>query len=162
MECTNRQVVQTRQLISKGLAVCKKMYDCIVQGLVTLPTRPDLVEGLQECTARCILHFFDWVVLVCRKMYDCIVQGLGTLPTGVDLVEVLQEADEAEVNEVVASMPRKGDKMNAQDLVAAGAAVPFCLLLLYSLGRDRSARACFYKTLSGGTARAVFNSRTRF
>ena len=55
-----------------------------------------------------------------RKMYDCIVMATGTLPPGVELIEVLEEAAEAEVAEVMASMPRKGDSLNAQDIVAAG------------------------------------------
>ena len=54
-------------------------------------------------------------------MYDCIVMATGTLPAGVELIEVLEEAAEAEVSEVMASMPRKGDSLNAQDIVAAGA-----------------------------------------
>ena len=53
-------------------------------------------------------------------MYDCIVMATGTLPPGVELIEVLQEAAEAEVSEVMASMPRKGESLNAQDIVAAG------------------------------------------
>ena len=57
---------------------------------------------------------------MCRKMYDCIVMATGTLPPGVELIEVLEEAAEAEVAEVMASMPRTGDKLNAQDMVAAG------------------------------------------
>ena len=55
-------------------------------------------------------------------MYDCIVQALGTLPAGVELIEVLEEAAEAEVAEVMAAMPRKGDQLSAQDMVAAGEA----------------------------------------
>ena len=67
-------------------------------------------------------------------MYDCIVQALGTLPAGVELIEVLEEAAEAEVAEVMAAMPRKGDQLSAQDMVAAGEAwvwppmCPFCWL----------------------------------
>lgn len=53
-------------------------------------------------------------------MYDCIVMASGTLPPGVELIEVLEEAAEEAVTEVVASMPRKGDTLNAQDMVAAG------------------------------------------
>ena len=53
-------------------------------------------------------------------MYDCIVQALGTLPAGVELIEVLEEAAEAEVAEVMAAMPRKGEQLSAQDMVAAG------------------------------------------
>lgn len=61
--------------------------------------------------------------MMCRKMYDCIVMATGTLPPGVELIEVLEEAAEAEVAEVMASMPRMGDKLNAQDMVAAGDAL---------------------------------------
>ena len=53
-------------------------------------------------------------------MYDCIVMASGTLPPGVELIEVLEEAAEEAVTEVVASMPRKGDTLSAQDMVAAG------------------------------------------
>ena len=60
------------------------------------------------------------VVAICRKMYDCIVQALGTLPAGVELIEVLEEAAEAEVAELMAAMPRRGDQLSAQDMVAAG------------------------------------------
>jgi len=63
--------------------------------------------------------------MMCRKMYDCIVMATGTLPPGVELIEVLEEAAEAEVAEVMASMPRMGDKLNAQDMVAAGNALVF-------------------------------------
>ena len=55
-----------------------------------------------------------------RKMYDCIVMATGTLPPGVELIEVLEDAAEAEVAEIMASMPRNGDKLSAQDIVAAG------------------------------------------
>ncbi len=63
------------------------------------------------------------MAMMCRKMYDCIVMATGTLPPGVELIEVLEEAAEAEVAEVMASMPRMGDKLNAQDMVAAGDAL---------------------------------------
>ena len=72
-------------------------------------------------------------------MYDCIVQALGTLPAGVELIEVLEEAAEAEVAEVMAAMPRKGDQLSAQDMVAAGEAwvwlptCPFCRLRVLTM-----------------------------
>ena len=66
------------------------------------------------------MHMVIQSLPFCRKMYDCIVQALGTLPAGVELIEVLEEAAEAEVAEVMAAMPRKGDQLSAQDMVAAG------------------------------------------
>ncbi len=53
-------------------------------------------------------------------MYDCIVTASGTLPAGVELIEVLEEAADEAVTQIVASMPRKGDALSAQDMVAAG------------------------------------------
>lgn len=53
-------------------------------------------------------------------MYDSIVQESPLLPNGVNLPEVLEGAAETEVAEVLASMPRVGERISAANLVAAG------------------------------------------